>query len=620
MRPKQCRVENFGSYKELEFNFDNLGLTLINGVTGSGKSTILDILPYALFGMTSKGGGVEDVRTWGESEPTKVTLQVELPAGDITITRIRGKASQNDLYITGSSGEDVRGKDLSDTQKILNDLLGVDGDLFNIGSFYSQFTDADKFFIAKPKDRREVLERIADVSTAVRLAEAASERRKEAKKELEEHSSKVSFNEGKLSQLQNQLAVTERASEEWEANKNKTILDLTVKSNSFEADKERKMVEIALKIEELETNIVDDVELEKNIADLTAALAKEETDKYKHQELNKTVVQLFYKVETLQKEYNRLDQLKDVCHACNRPGAAPDKHIALEKCTVDLINGKSDHVKALWAFKEHEKCFAAYRELRAELKTLDDVKRSNDKIIKAFETEVAALESANASYNIYADRILQVQKTENNHLGQIKTLKAQIDQVADNVRLKIATAEEFQHMVWTLTSLYDLSFVLRGELLKNSVAELERATNEKLQTYFDGAFRVTYLLEDSDKLEVVVSKGDYDVSYRSLSGGERKMLTLSFATSLMEAAANKAGVDFTVLCFDEPLTGLSSELKIKSFRLFEELSTKHSSVIMIDHSQEFQDLFENRFEVEISPNGYSELVLQGRTDKGSEAA
>jgi ABC-type lipoprotein export system ATPase subunit len=97
-------VTNFGSYKHLEFDFNSNGLTLISGPTGSGKSTLCDIVPWILFGRTSKGGAVDEVRSWDAEEATTGTLMLH----GISITRSR---KPNDLTIDGR-----RGKDLNDTQ------------------------------------------------------------------------------------------------------------------------------------------------------------------------------------------------------------------------------------------------------------------------------------------------------------------------------------------------------------------------------------------------------------------------------------------------------------------------------------------------------------------------
>src|SRR5271157_2409345 len=110
MRVISAKIENFSSYKTLEFDFTKQGLTLIQGATGSGKSTLCDVIPWGLFGITSKGGTVNDVISWPGDKVTKVTLYLE----NVTIHRSRGpKPKDNDLNFWPIDGLMIRGKDLN---------------------------------------------------------------------------------------------------------------------------------------------------------------------------------------------------------------------------------------------------------------------------------------------------------------------------------------------------------------------------------------------------------------------------------------------------------------------------------------------------------------------------
>ena len=75
------------------------------------------------------------------------------------------------------------------------------------------------------------------------------------------------------------------------------------------------------------------------------------------------------------------------------------------------------------------------------------------------------------------------------------------------------------------------------------------------------------------------------------------MLKLCFSVSVMEAAANRAGEHFNVLCFDEVLDGLSSELKLKALGIFQELEMCHESILVTDHAPELFSHFSRRFNV-----------------------
>ena len=47
-------LSNFGSYEKLEFDFTDLGLSLVSGPTGSGKSTLQDGPYWVMFGELLK--------------------------------------------------------------------------------------------------------------------------------------------------------------------------------------------------------------------------------------------------------------------------------------------------------------------------------------------------------------------------------------------------------------------------------------------------------------------------------------------------------------------------------------------------------------------------------------
>ena len=64
MKLLKASVVNFGSYSKLDFDFNNQGLTLIQGSTGSGKSTLQDIAIWTVLGITAKDGNADDVRNW----------------------------------------------------------------------------------------------------------------------------------------------------------------------------------------------------------------------------------------------------------------------------------------------------------------------------------------------------------------------------------------------------------------------------------------------------------------------------------------------------------------------------------------------------------------------------
>lgn len=183
-----AKAYNFASYKELAFDFTNQGLTLVQGPTGAGKSTLCDLIPWGLFGRTSKGGSVDEILSWPGDEVTKVTLFL----GNVTIHRSRGpKAKDNDLFFSLADGVITRGKDLLDTQKLINSQLGFDYDLYMAGAYFHEFSQTAQFFTATAKSRRLICEQLVDLSLPKKLSTKISENIKNSKAIVETGNRKI---------------------------------------------------------------------------------------------------------------------------------------------------------------------------------------------------------------------------------------------------------------------------------------------------------------------------------------------------------------------------------------------------------------------------------------------
>ncbi len=220
MKVISAQLQNFASYPKLDFGFNNQGLCLIQGPTGSGKSTLCDAIPWVLFGRTAKDGAVDEVVSWNAEGPTigEIVLEVN-PKVRVVVTRTRGK-NANDLYFNAYDpsiyrqakdpaqfrGHQIaiptRGKDLVDTQKRLNTLLGIDSALYLSGAYYHEFSATAQFFTATAKNRRALCEQLVDLSLAKKLQGDLAIKRKEASTEVTKYTNKVTAIADRLQYLE----------------------------------------------------------------------------------------------------------------------------------------------------------------------------------------------------------------------------------------------------------------------------------------------------------------------------------------------------------------------------------------------------------------------------------
>lgn len=193
--------------------------------------------------------------------------------------------------------------------------------------------------------------------------------------------------------------------------------------------------------------------------------------------------------------------------------------------------------------------------------------------------------------------------TTNPHTKYVKDLEGRLSKLKAELTEAQAQLDALNAELSSLDQLNDLTFLLRGVLLQSSVQRLETKTNLYLETHFDSEFRVAFDASDGDSIEVSITKGGYACTFRQLSKGQRQLLRLCFAISVMEATADASGVNYETLFLDEPLDGMDESLKLKAFSLLETLAQNHSAVFVIDHTPAFQDLFANRWSVEMTGDG-----------------
>ena len=129
-------LKNFKCYVDEKFDLGDNGLTLISGPSGVGKSTLMQAIHFALFGVGTK------LQTHGQK-----SCSVELVINDLKIVRSKGpnRLIVNDIY------EDQAG------QSIIHERFGK---LFSSVSYIQQ-NQLDSFVVMTPANRLLFLEKIS---------------------------------------------------------------------------------------------------------------------------------------------------------------------------------------------------------------------------------------------------------------------------------------------------------------------------------------------------------------------------------------------------------------------------------------------------------------------------
>lgn len=149
--PERLIIKDFISIKEAEFKFPE-GLTLISGDIGSGKSSLLEAIPYALYGRCAKMDFKDDVRPSTYRGETEVILEFSVDGTHYRVVRGVGKVKFYTNVAEDDEGTEISGTSIADTDRKIEEKVQLGYSEFcsmvhfsqGVHSFFKHVSDADK--------------------------------------------------------------------------------------------------------------------------------------------------------------------------------------------------------------------------------------------------------------------------------------------------------------------------------------------------------------------------------------------------------------------------------------------------------------------------------------------
>lgn len=186
MRPVRLELKGFTSFRDPQaIEFDGLDLFAISGQTGSGKSSLLDAMTYALYGTVERvGNRVGQLVSQGQKRMS-VTFDFEVDGQVWRITRTTSSGggskvlmerAESDGWVQAGEGADrVREVDAR-----VKELIGLDYEGFTRSVVLPQ-GKFQEFLVGNAQERRRILTDLLGLELFERLARRAGELERDAR-------------------------------------------------------------------------------------------------------------------------------------------------------------------------------------------------------------------------------------------------------------------------------------------------------------------------------------------------------------------------------------------------------------------------------------------------------
>ena len=189
MRPMRLELQGFSAFRDLTIiDFADIELVALVGPTGSGKSSIIDAMTFALYGSAARYDerAVAPVINQMSTE-ARVRLDFEVGAHSYSATRIvrrtkAGGATTREARL--ERGSDVLAGDAKGVSDKVTALLGLDFERFNKTVVLPQGKFSE-FLHDKPAMRQQLLRELLGLGVFERIGRSARERSKTLQNEAD---------------------------------------------------------------------------------------------------------------------------------------------------------------------------------------------------------------------------------------------------------------------------------------------------------------------------------------------------------------------------------------------------------------------------------------------------
>lgn len=574
---KKLTVRNFMSVGNATqgIDFDRKDLTLVLGENldlggdgsrnGTGKTTIINALSYALYGQALSNIRKDNLVNKTNGKNMLVSLDFTVGNQEYKIERGR-KPNVLKFYVNNREQEitDEAQGDSRETQDAIEHTLGLSHDMFKHILALNTYTEP--FLSLKANDQRTIIEQLLGITQLSERADRIKELNKQTKDSITQEEFRIRAVQEANKRIEEQIEGLKRRQKLWVDKHEEDLKELTKALSSLQE------INIEAEIQAWQDHKAWD-QKRKDINELSSQISRTKLDISRE---DKLVAKLSKEIETL---------ANHECHTCGQAFHDSKHQHVMETKQTELASARA-------SCQEHT-------DLLAELQTAHDSLGTLGKPPTMFyDKESDAIQHQTNVANLER-QITSKQSETDPYSEQIEEMNSQaLQEVTYDTLNDLTRLQEHQDFLLKLLTSKD-SFI-RKKIIEQNLSYL----NARLTHYLDRVGLPHTVVFQND-LTVSIEELGRELDFDNLSRGERNRLILSMSWAFRDVFESLYQ-PINLLFIDEMIdNGLDTQGVESSLALLKQMSReRHKSIWLVSHRDELAGRVENILKV-IKEGGFT---------------
>ena len=574
---KNLTVKNFMSVgnSTQAIDFDRKDLTLVLGENldlggdgsrnGTGKTTIINALSYALYGTALSNIRKDNLVNKTNGKNMLVSLDFMVGTQEYKIERGR-KPNLLKFYVNNKEQEitDEAQGDSRETQDAIEHTLGLSHDMFKHILALNTYTEP--FLSLKANDQRTIIEQLLGITMLSERADKIKEQNRATKDGITQEEFRIRAVQEANKRIEEQIEALKRRQTLWTTKHGEDIKELEKALAALQN------IQIEVEVQAHKDHKEWD-QKRKDINELSGQISRVKLDISREEKL---AAKLSKEIETL---------ANHECHTCGQPFHDSKHQQVMEEKQTDLVSARTS-------------C-TTYSTLLSELETTHDSLGTLGKPPTMFYDKESDAVHHQATLTNLEKQIIDKAQEIDPYSEQIEEMTGKaLQEITYDPLNELTRLQEHQEFLLKLLTSKD-SFI-RKKIIEQNLSYL----NARLTNYLDRVGLPHTVVFQND-LTVSIEELGRELDFDNLSRGERNRLILSMSWAFRDVFESLYQ-PINLLFIDEMIdNGLDTQGVESALALLKQMSReRHKSIWLVSHRDELAGRVENILKV-VKENGFT---------------